>query len=296
MLADEGDVSRQAERLTEGWPLVGFRYRQSPDYLLTINPLRYGVGYADPPHTEPGMARVLLGSDGRLWELSVVPPEYDDTAGPYPEPDWAPLFEAAGLDADTLEPTEPRWTPDVSTDTRVAWKAALSPPLNLPVHVEAGAFRGKPVYYKLWWPWERPPAEREDSSTLWGAVGRYVNWILSIGTLIVGVLLARRNVRLGRGHRKGALRIAIFVFLAYLVDRLLTAHHVPTREAVGWLIWVVLGYLSGYSKDGCATRSWAGIFWWVRCWARWWPCSTTPISMWVIGADSRRRGSRDVSI
>jgi serine/threonine-protein kinase len=241
MLAEEGDGSRQAERLAEGWPLVGFRYRQSPDYLVTLNPLRYLVKYDDPPQTEPGMARVLLGSDGRLWELSVVPPEYDDTAGPYPEPDWTPLFEAAGLDVETLEPTEPRWTPDVSADTRVAWNAALSPPLNLPIHVEAGAFRGKPVYYRLWWPWEKPRTEREESTTLWGAVGRYLTWILQVGPIIAGVLLARHNLRLGRGHRKGALRVAIFVFILYLVDWLLTAHHAPTQYEVNKLVWVLLG-------------------------------------------------------
>jgi hypothetical protein len=43
-----------------------------------------------------------------------------------------------------------------------------------------------------------------------------------------GLLLARRNIRLGRGDRAGAFRVALVVFAAYSLARLLQADHVTS--------------------------------------------------------------------
>jgi hypothetical protein len=59
--------------------------------------------------------------------------------------------------------------------------------------------------------------------------------------LIAGIVLARRNLRLGRGDRRGALRIATYVFLASVIAWLLRAHHVPNLAWEGDLLSEGLG-------------------------------------------------------
>jgi serine/threonine-protein kinase len=49
-----------------------------------------------------------------------------------------------------------------------------------------------------------------------------------ITLLVTGAWLARRNFRMGRGDRRGATKLALFVFLARLVAGLVGASHVPT--------------------------------------------------------------------
>ena len=44
--------------------------------------------------------------------------------------------------------------------------------------------------------------------------------VLALAMPLGGVLLARRNLRLGRGDRAGAFRVALVVFVAYSVARL----------------------------------------------------------------------------
>ena len=48
-----------------------------------------------------------------------------------------------------------------------------------------------------------------------------------IGVLIGGALFARRNLRLGRGDRRGASTLAIFILATLLVEWVLKVHHVP---------------------------------------------------------------------
>jgi serine/threonine-protein kinase len=48
--------------------------------------------------------------------------------------------------------------------------------------------------------------------------------------LLTGAWLARRNFRMGRGDRRGATKLALFVFLANLIARLVGASHVPTFQ------------------------------------------------------------------
>jgi serine/threonine-protein kinase len=67
---------------------------------------------------------------------------------------------------------------------------------------------------------------------------------LIIGILIGGVLLARRNVRVGKGDRKGAIRLAAFVLAAGWLAVLLYGHFVAsivmTTRVVGSLAFPLL--------------------------------------------------------
>jgi hypothetical protein len=50
------------------------------------------------------------------------------------------------------------------------------------------------------------------------------------------VLLARRNLRLGRGDRKGAFRVALFIFVVYTIAGLLRADHVASFGSELWIL------------------------------------------------------------
>ena len=60
--------------------------------------------------------------------------------------------------------------------------------------------------------------------------------------LVGGAMLARRNLRLGRGDRRGASRLAAFVFAAWAVAWFFGAHHVPNfSELVLFLEFLAWG-------------------------------------------------------
>jgi serine/threonine-protein kinase len=192
---------------------VIFFYRQSPWPLLahTQGDDLSAVSALDPPPVVPGMAGVELDGQGRLLSLYVIPPEHDTTK-PGPPPDWARLFTAAGLDVSQFRPADPEWTSLVDADLRVAWTGTYPGRTDLPLRVEAGAWRGKPVFFKMiaeaWAKPERGPA----SSPL-------PFWFYPVVTALMvgGSLLAARNLWLRRGDRRGAFCFALaFVLIQTL--------------------------------------------------------------------------------
>ena len=54
--------------------------------------------------------------------------------------------------------------------------------------------------------------------------------------------MGRRNLQLGRGDKRGAFRIAIFVFLVSVIGGLLGAHHVPDLGEELGLITLIVAY------------------------------------------------------
>jgi serine/threonine-protein kinase len=60
--------------------------------------------------------------------------------------------------------------------------------------------------------------------------------------LIGSILLARRNLRLGRGDRRGAFKLAFFVFSVTLLSTLLAADHVPSLGKELWTLYVAVRF------------------------------------------------------
>lgn len=245
---------------------VVFWYRGSPRPLAAGNifspePLPGSVSTNDPPLDVSGMTLVKLNPRGRFTQLIAVPPQVEKPAGAATSPDWAPLFAAAGLDPSKWPPAQPAWTPPVYSDARAAWTGSLAERPNIPMRIEAAAYRGKPVYFELIGPWTRP--ERMQPYQ-WTGGERAVSVILSVllfSVLVGGVMLARRNLRLGRGDRRGAARLAAFVFGAWVVAWLFGAHHVPNVDesvlfiellvwAIAWscVLWVLYIALEPYVR------------------------------------------------
>ncbi len=226
-----------------------FWYRGSPRPLASSNmfSIEPGLGVLwtdDPPLDVSGMTLVELNPRGRLTQLISIPQQVEKAEGAASQPDWAPLFSAAGLDSAKWPPAKPMWTPPVYGDARAAWTGSLSERPDIPMRIEAAAYRGKPVYFELIGPWTRPGRMQPYQPTAGERVGLALLTVLLLSMLVVGALLARRNLRLGRGDRRGASRLAAFVFVAWAVAVLFGAHHVPNLDELAlffeFLAWGLL--------------------------------------------------------
>jgi hypothetical protein len=219
-----------------------FFYRQSPLKLVPRN--RDGtVQPDDPPREVSGMAEVVLDHQGRLLGYTSVPPQLDLSPEPWPEPDFSPLLREAGLDPAKLESARPQWAAPVDTDRKAAWTGVAPGEPTVPIRVESAAFHGRPVWFAVLRPWSHP--DRMSASAAPGPrvpVGDVAVGILALALPVGGVLLARRNLRLGRGDRKGAFRVALFVFVTYTLARLLRADHVSRFGDELWILIKVVAY------------------------------------------------------
>jgi len=207
-----------------GAPLL-FRFRQSPLPLITLSPS--GVpAVDDPPPTASGMVSVTLDARGRLQALEAVPPQLEVSPAPATQPDWPALFTEAGLDFKEFSEASPQWLSPQPFDARGEWTGALPWARDIPVRVSAAAYRGKPVYFEVLGPWSRPT--RMPGSRVLVAF-RLSNVVISAMVAVLlaaAIVFARRNLRGGRGDRRGALVLSVAFFAVSLAAWALSAHHV----------------------------------------------------------------------
>ena len=247
---DHDSSSDRWRKLAAGQPSATyFWYRQSPRYLVP-----YGGRFLspdDPPLLISGMANITLDPQGRLRSFEAVPPQLDVESSTAPAPDWSRLFAEAGLNIASFKPTESKWVPQINSDSRAAWEGVFPNHPQLPLRIEAAAYRGRPVYFELLGPWAKPwrmgPEQQNNRSLPYR--------LLLLIVILVGVLLAWQNLRLGRGDRRGAFRLALCAFLVDISYWALLANHVSmTTElrhfflAVAWALFrsgtILLLYLA----------------------------------------------------
>jgi hypothetical protein len=218
--------------------VVKFYYRQS-DRPLVSTSLNSRVNFTNPPITLSGMAGVELDLQGRLVGFYATPPQREDDAPPAAPVDWSALFAQARIDVARFKPAPPRWTPPFHSDTRAAWVGSDATRPDLPLRIEAAAYRGKPVFFQMVWEWTRP--ERMEAAPLrpGQAMANRVGFAIILVVIATALLLARHNLRLGRGDRSGARRLAALALVGELCGWLLGAHHVA--EIGGELIQIIRG-------------------------------------------------------
>jgi hypothetical protein len=136
-------------------------------------------------------------------------------------PRWDVLLTEAGLDPGALRPSSHPWLPPVFADTVAVFDGAFPQEPTIPLRVEGAAYAGRPVAFRVRGPWETEgPPVRSLATALIAAT-----YVVLAPVLVLGILLARRNLRLGRGDRRGAFRIAAFVFSCRLLYALLRYGH-----------------------------------------------------------------------
>jgi serine/threonine-protein kinase len=211
---------------TRPGPLV-FHYRQAPRRLVPLDSSGT-VSTFDPAPGEPGDALVETDTLGRLTALQVVPPDRDAAAPGGTAPDWKTLFDAAGLDRAAFSEARPEWVPPVHADARVAWSGVLN---GERVRIEAAAWQGRPVFFKVLGPWNATQQAQAVWTTL--TITRFITPVLWMITVVVLAFFSLRNLRMGRGDRKGGLRVAVFI-LGTLVVMVVIRRHWSFSPAILW--------------------------------------------------------------
>ena len=109
-------------------------------------------------------------------------------------------------------------------DDRRAFSGQYPDSSDISIRIEAAAYRGKLVSFAIVEPWTSPPFQKALHSD--ANAGTIVILGFYFGVLFLSAWLAIRNVRAGRSDLKGALRVAVFVFVTRMVMWSFATHHV----------------------------------------------------------------------
>jgi hypothetical protein len=221
-IANRDQSARRWDKLrTESPGPYRFWYRDSPRYFDTSS----DIAVDSPALDVSGMNSMYLDMDGRLHWFIHVPPQREPSASAPTQVDWSVLFHEAGLDIATFQKTSSTWVPLHAYDERAAWDGVDPLRPEQKVHVEAASFRGKPVYFDTVYPWD-PPARQEQAPEA-GRERVFISLVIAIfmTALIGSALVARHNLRLGRGDIAGAMRIACVYFVVRLLGWIFEPHH-----------------------------------------------------------------------
>lgn len=237
------------QRLASDRPTtIIFWYRQSPREMRSDNFFNsIGAGVIapwEPPSDVTGMISVYLDTQGRLLLFKRIPPEYDPPKGPSPVPDWSGLFSAAGVDPSKFTAATPEWSELLHSDTRAAWTRELTAPIQVTERIEAAAYRGKPVYFRVLFPWAYPYRDRSHPPSTQQKVASIIGIVFFAAVLFGSILIVKRNVRQKRGDEAGSWRLANFLYFVFLAMWALQAHHIASMgefaTAVLALAWAFL--------------------------------------------------------
>jgi hypothetical protein len=183
------------------------------------------VTVTDPDFDLPGDAMVVLDQHGGLVRYQARPSTNAATT------DWRPLLEATGVDLQTLRDSEPQTAPPVASDARKAWTAAF-PGQRETVRIEAASLNGQPAWLSVQGPWFAQQHRTRSLTQLPWIVG-VVQFLLTTTITIIAVRATLRSLRRGRGDRRGALRLALYIGACLFLSWLIAAHHTidPQDEA-----------------------------------------------------------------
>jgi serine/threonine protein kinase len=238
-------------------PVIHFWYRQSPQALVPSS--EQFVRFSDPPADLPGMIRLSLDTDGKLFYFEATPEQIlSGAAGSQADAkplDWSMVFQSAGLNLADFQPTESQWTPPRAFDNRHAWTGVYPGLPQVPIRIEAASFQNRPVYFEIISPWTRPASAAGVPASIGQKISTWTLFGLFFGTMLAGALLALRNLRVGRGDRRGAFRVALFIFLVRMGIWVFGTHHVGEmrellllvtgiQSALFWSCFVGVMYLA----------------------------------------------------
>jgi serine/threonine-protein kinase len=187
----------------------------------------------DPPDIAPGMTTVVIDTTGRLVALRAMV----DATRPAKTLDWTRMASLAGLDLATFAAAAPRDAPPLFADARAAWNGK-HPDDGTPIHVEAASARGAPVYFRVTGKWDED-VEAANRLIFQGHALALFEIVFTAFVILFSVVLVMRNLRLRRGDRKGALRIAAALaaveWLAFMLsaDHRVNARHEASRVFAG---------------------------------------------------------------
>jgi len=245
-------------------------YRQSPRYFETIDTIE-----VDKPALDiSGMASLYLDVNGHLHWFLGVPPQRDPQTSEHINVDWSIPFHAAGLDLKNFQPVTSTWVPLHAYDERAAWDGINITDQNEKVHVEAAAYHGRVVYFDTIYPWDRSARQSQPAASRRDQILMFMLVVIVLLALFGSALLARRNLRLGRGDRRGAMRVAIVFFVVRMLVWAFASHHNGNAEREFDLFLTHLAFAVFFSAflwllyvafEPFVRKKWPG---WIISWSR----------------------------
>jgi serine/threonine-protein kinase len=228
-------------------------YRESPLPLVALPD--GDVTEARPAPIVPGMIEAWVNSKGDLRFFHAVPPEVE-LPTPGRQVDAQAISRAIGFDISQWPETTPKFTPVYACDWQKAWKGQ-HPTLHTDITVEAAAWRGQITDLQVLWPWSKPWHEPESYARDWKESARTVVVRVIYGLVFLfSAFMAARNLRAGRGDRRGAWRLSVAYFVLMSAAWVCSAHWVAdlsmtdifivnatdwfTSAALIWLLYIAL--------------------------------------------------------
>jgi Protein kinase domain len=215
-----------------------FWYRESPRAMIPRT--WYGemmipgiLQEGDPPREVPGMTFLHLDDQSRLIAFEAVPPQVRPAGETAQPADWNEVFKLAGLELAQFQKAAPVWVPPHAADERLAW-TGVYPGTSTPLRVEAAAWLGKPVFFKLVGPWTKPSTEPRPTPGQKAQIAIIVP--LGMIVLILPSWLAWRNIVRGKADRRGAFRLAAGIFCLHVLGWILLGHFTASIGVFGLFI------------------------------------------------------------
>jgi beta-glucanase (GH16 family)/predicted Ser/Thr protein kinase len=213
----------EARRWFEAEPPLRLGYRESP--LPLIAPPDGEVTEERPAPDISGMIEAWVTSKGELRFFHAAPPELDRPAPARPV-DVQTISRAIGFDISQWPETIPRFTPRYAFDWQKAWNGQ-HPTLHTDLTVQAAAWQGKIVDLQVLAPWSKPWHEPVSHVPDWRQTARMLGVKIIYGLVFLfSAFMAARNLRGGRGDRRGAWRLSVAFFILMGAAWVCTAHWV----------------------------------------------------------------------
>jgi len=200
----------EARRWFQGEPPLSLGYRESP--LPLVSPPDGEVTEQRPAPTVSGMIEAWVNSKGELRLFHAVPPELDRSTPARPV-DVQTISRAIGFDISQWPETAPKFTPVYAFDWQKAWKGQ-HPTLHTDIVVQAAAWHGNITDLQVLWPWSKPWHEPQSYARSWKqSVRTLVERLITGLVFLFSAFMAARNLRAGRGDRRGAWRLSVAYFV-----------------------------------------------------------------------------------
>jgi len=128
-----------------------------------------------------------------------------------------------------FQPAEPQWTPLANWDERAAWAAER-------LRVEAAAWRGRPVSFRIVGPWTVP-----GRGGMPAGAGQIAQVALVYSALAAACVLAWLHLRARKADLRGATKLAAWCWAAFAGSGFLHLHHVGAIDELNTFWKVVTG-------------------------------------------------------
>ncbi|HSR53815.1 MAG TPA: protein kinase [Acidobacteriota bacterium] len=205
---------------------------------------------ADPRERQKGGAQGSRSEGRGTAHQAGSPQDGESSYGPpsaAPPAQWRMLFQWAGLDPSLWRPAQAGFAPPSFADWRGVWRPAArdaavqdAPTAASPVEVRMAALGGRVTYFRLIYPWTPGPEGVSPAPTLVGRIVSVLGLLLTPLIIALGLWMARRQLRQGKGDRRSAFRLAVIFLLVEMLRWFLTAHYLGSFSLQagllgGWL-------------------------------------------------------------